>query len=210
MEVEMDFDWVEWFGYLASLVVLVSLTMTSIIKLRVINFIGCLLFAAFAYFIDSLPTMLMNLGIAGINVYFLWKINSTEEQFKLLVASVDSEYFEHFVSINQMEIEQQIPIDELKEANTVFYMLRSNSIAGVLVGNNNEQGVLSVLLDFVTPEYRDLKLANYYYESHPDALKRIGVNTLMAKPTTQEHREYLLNVGFQVIDATEGLYQKQL
>jgi len=206
----MDFDWVEWFGYLASLVVLVSLTMTSIIKLRVINFIGCLLFAAFAYFIDSLPTMLMNLGIAGINVYFLWKINSTEEQFKLLVASVDSEYFEHFVSINQMEIEQQIPIDELKEANTVFYMLRSNSIAGVLVGNNNEQGVLSVLLDFVTPEFRDLKLANYYYESHPDALKRIGVNTLMAKPTTQEHREYLLKVGFQVIDATEGLYQKQL
>lgn len=66
----MDFDWIEWFGYLASLVVLISLTMTSIIKLRVINFIGCLLFAAFAYLIDSLPTMLMNLGIAGINVYF--------------------------------------------------------------------------------------------------------------------------------------------
>lgn len=36
----MDFDWIEWFGYLASLVVLISLTMTTIIKLRVINFIG--------------------------------------------------------------------------------------------------------------------------------------------------------------------------
>jgi len=131
--IKMDFDWVEWFGYLASLVVLVSLTMTSIIKLRVINFIGCLLFAAFAYFIDSLPTMLMNLGIAGINVYFLWKIYSTDEQFKLIVTSVDSEYFEHFISSNQSDIERQISIDELKEANTVFYMLRNNSIAGVLV-----------------------------------------------------------------------------
>ena len=206
----MDFDWVEWFGYLASLVVLVSLTMTSIIKLRVINFVGCLLFAAFAYFIDSLPTMLMNLGIAGINVYFLWQIYSTKEQFKLIVASANSEYFEHFISTNQSEIERQTSVDELKEANTVFYMLRNNSIAGVLVGNNSEQGVLSVLLDYVTPKYRDFKLANYYYESHPDVLKHRGVNTLMAKATTQEHREYLLRVGFQLVDGTEGVYQKQL
>ncbi|WP_017223216.1 hypothetical protein [Moritella dasanensis] len=206
----MDFDWVEWFGYLASLVVLVSLTMTSIIKLRVINFIGCILFAIFAYFIDSLPTMLMNLGIAGINVYFLWKIHSTEEQFKLIVAAVHSEYFEHFISTNQSDIERQTTVDELREANTVFYMLRNNSIAGVLAGNNNDQGELSVLLDFVTPEYRDFKLADYYYKSHPDVLKHRGVNTLMAKPTTQEQRDYLLKVGFQVVDGSEGLYQKQL
>ena len=206
----MDFDWVEWFGYLASLVVLVSLTMTSIIKLRVINFIGCLLFATFAYLIDSYPTMLMNLGIAGINVYFLWKINSTEDQFKLIAASVDSEYFEHIISTNQDEIEQQASVDALKQANTVFYMLRNNSVAGVLVGNNNEQGVLSVLLDYVTPEYRDFKLANYYYESHPDVLKHRGINTLMAKPMTQEHKAYLLKVGFKVVDQTESVYQKQL
>jgi hypothetical protein len=206
----MDFDWVEWFGYLASLVVLVSLTMTSIIKLRVINFIGCILFAIFAYFIDSLPTMLMNLGIACINVYFLWKIHSTEEQFKLIVAAVHSEYFEHFISTNLSDIERQTTVDELREANTVFYMLRNNSIAGVLAGNNNEQGELSVLLDFVTPEYRDFKLADYYYKSHPDVLKHRGVNTLMAKPTTQEQKDYLLKVGFQVVDGTEGVYQKQL
>ena len=206
----MGFDWVEWFGYLASLVVLVSLTMTSIIKLRVINLIGCLLFAAFAYLIDSYPTMFMNLGIAGINVYFLWTIYSAEEQFKLIVASVNSEYFEYFISTNQGEIELQTSVDELRDANTVFYMLRNNSIAGVLVGNNSEQGVLSVLLDYVTPEYRDFKLAHYYYESHPDVIKHKGVNTLMAKPTTKEHREYLLKVGFQVVDGTEGVYQKLL
>lgn len=206
----MDFDWVEWFGYLASLVVLVSLTMTSIIKLRVINFIGCILFAIFAYFIDSLPTMLMNLGIAGINVYFLWKIHSTEEQFKLIVAAVHSEYFEHFISTNLSDIEQQTTVDELREANTVFYMLRNNSIAGVLAGNNNEQGELSVLLDFVTPEYRDFKLADYYYKLQPDVLKHRGVNTLVAKPTTQEHRDYLLKMGFQLAGGAEGVYQKQL
>lgn len=206
----MGFDWIEWFGYLASLVVLVSLTMTSIIKLRVINLVGCLLFATFAYLIDSYPTMFMNLGIAGINIYFLWKIHSTEEQFKLISASVNTEYFDHFIATNQSEIELQASVDELRKANTVLYMLRNNSIAGVLVGNNNEEGVMSVLLDYVTPAFRDFKLAEYYFKSHTDEIKHKGVNTLMAKPTTHDHKAYLLKMGFEVVVGTDGVYQKQL
>ncbi|MCW8336051.1 hypothetical protein, partial [Vibrio paucivorans] len=166
----MEFDWVEWFGYLASLVVLVSLTMTSIVKLRVINFIGCLLFAAFAYFIDSYPTMLMNLGIAGINVYYLYGLYTAKERFKLIGASVDSEYFQHFVQTNQADIERQTDVGALKTADTAFYMLRNNSIAGVLVGNCNDSETLDIQLDFVTPEFRDMKIAHYYYESHPDVM----------------------------------------
>lgn len=203
----MEFNWVEWFGYLASLVVLVSLTMTSIIKLRVINLIGCLLFAAFAYFIDSYPTMFMNLGIAGINIYYLWQLHSTREQFKLITASVESEYFDHFVSVNKDEIALQTPVDDLRSANTAFYMLRNNSIAGVLVGNNSSDGELSVLLDYVTPEYRDFKLAQYYYEAHPEAMKKKGVNALVARATTNNHKEYLLKVGFTV---SGDVYRKQL
>jgi hypothetical protein len=206
----MNFDWVEWFGYLASLIVLVSLTMTSIIKLRTINLIGCLAFAAFAYFIDSYPTMLMNLGIAGINIYYLWKLYSTQEQFKLVVAPVHTEYFQHFISTNQSEIELQTTADELKNANTAFYMLRNNSIAGVLAGNINAKGELSVLLDFVTPQYRDFKLANYYFVSHPEEIKQRGVKTLKAKAKTENHKEYLLNIGFTATEESEDVYQKQL
>ncbi|UAB71879.1 hypothetical protein INR79_08275 [Vibrio sp. SCSIO 43132] len=206
----MDFDWVEWFGYLASLVVLVSLTMTSIIKLRVINFIGCLLFAAFAYFIDSYPTMFMNLGIAGINVYYLWNIYSTKERFKLITASVKSEYFDHFVSTNQNDIERQVKVDELKDAGTAFYMLRNNSIAGVLVGNISEAGTFRILLDYVTPEFRDMKLAQFYYQSHPEFMKERGVRLLEAHAKTAEHHEYLTKVGFTRSDKDNTIYIKNL
>ncbi|CCN72632.1 hypothetical protein [Vibrio nigripulchritudo] len=206
----MDFDWVEWFGYLASLVVLVSLTMTSIIKLRVINFIGCLLFAAFAYFIDSYPTMFMNLGIAGINVYYLWNIYSTKERFKLITASVKSEYFDHFVSTNQNDIERQVKVDELKDAGTAFYMLRNNSIAGVLVGNISEAGTFRILLDYVAPEFRDMKLAQFYYQSHPEFMKERGVKLLEAQAKTAEHHEYLTKVGFTRSDKDNTIYIKNL
>lgn len=206
----MEFDWVEWFGYLASMVVLVSLTMTSIIKLRVINFIGCVLFAMFAYFIDSYPTMFMNIGIAGINVYFLWKIRTTIEQFTLIHASVDSEYFDCFIASYKDDIELQASVEELKSADSAFYMLRDNNIAGVLVGNINEQSEFNLLLDFVTPEYRDFKLASYYYDAHPEVIKDKGVQTLKARASTPDHKEYLIKVGFELVNESEDLYVKQL
>lgn len=206
----MNFDWIEWFGYLASMVVLVSLTMTSIIRLRVINLVGCILFAMFAYFIDSFPTMFMNLGIAAINIYYLWKIHTTKEQFKLIVASAESEYFDYFYSTYQDEIEQQTTLKELRNANTAFYMLRNNSIAGILAGNVNNQGELTVILDYVTPEYRDYKLAQYYYQSHPEALIERGVSSLVATATVLNHKQYLQKVGFVPVEGQETLYRKEL
>ncbi|MGF1695203.1 hypothetical protein L4C54_06000 [Vibrio lamellibrachiae] len=206
----MDFDWVEWFGYLASLVVLVSLTMTSIVKLRVINFIGCLLFAAFAYFIDSYPTMLMNLGIACINVYYLYQLAGSKDKFKLVSATIDSEYFDHFVATNIKDIERQTTASHLRTENSAFYMLRNNAIAGLLVGTKHEDGSFVVSLDYVTPEYRDLKLAQYFYQMNPELIKSRGINLLKAKATTPEHREYLVQVGFEKSNESEDDYQKTL
>lgn len=206
----MDFDWIEWFGYLSSFIVLISLTMTSIMKLRVINLIGCLAFATFAYMINSLPTMFMNLGIAMINVFYIRKMYFHEEKFKLISAMPKTEYFEHFISTNLDEIKPIVSVEELRNANTVFYMLRDNSIAGALIGNVDDNGVLTIMLDFVTLEYRDFKLAKYFYGTNTDELLQRGVNTLITTVTTSEHQEYLAKVGFEMIDSAKGLYQKKL
>ena len=206
----MEFDWVEWFGYLASLVVLVSLTMTSIIKLRVINFIGCLLFAAFAYFIDSYPTMLMNLGIASINVYYLYQLAGSKDKFKLVSATIDSEYFDHFVATNAKDIEKQTSVNELRTGNSAFYMLRNNAIAGLLVGTKQDNGVFNISLDYVTPEYRDLKLAYYFYQTNPELIKNRGISVLKATANTQEHSDYLIKVGFNKSQGSDNSYEKRL
>ncbi len=137
-------DWVEWFGYFASLVVLISLTMTSIIKLRFINLIGCLLFATFAYFIDSWPTLVMNLGIAAINLYFLYGIYSTKEQFKIVSTNIDSEFLWHFIRHNEQQITMQSSIQQLCQANQVFYLLRDNNIAGLLIGTVKKDGCFDI------------------------------------------------------------------
>jgi len=193
----MELDWVEWFGYLASMVVLISLTMSSIIKLRVINLIGSLLFASFAYFIDSVPTIFMNLCIALINVYYLWQMYYNKEQFKILSVEKDSEYFQHFISVNRQEIEKQVSLPKLKEADTRFYMLRDNNIAGVLSGVMEKDGVFTVMLDYVIPRYRDFKLGSYYYNTHPEFIKAKGISILKTSANDEEHCFYLEKMGFE-------------
>jgi hypothetical protein len=184
--------------------------MTSIVKLRVINFIGCLLFAAFAYFIDSYPTMLMNLGIACINVYFLYQLYRNQEQFKLLIASTESEYFAHFLEVNREEIEQQRAIEDIKQSGVFFYMLRNNVIAGVLAGDKNDNGVFDIKLDFVIPEYRDFKLGKYYFESNTDEFKERGIVELKTDAKSKNHQTYLEAVGFVRQSESASIYSKIL
>lgn len=206
----MNIDWIEWFGYLASLIVLVSLTMSSIIKLRLINLFGCTSFALFAFLINSYPTMFMNLGITAINIYYLWKYFKEEEKFKLISVAAKGEYFNYFLSTNRSEIELHAPIEELRTAHTAFFMLRNNMVAGVLVGNIDNQGVFSILLDYATPEYRDFKLASHFYETNPEFIKERGISSLVATPTIESHRKYLIRVGFKLIDGEDNTYCKVL
>jgi len=70
----MDMNMVEILGYAASIMVAISLTMKDIIKLRILNFVGCALFTTYGLMIGSWPVVLTNSFIACVNIYFLAKM----------------------------------------------------------------------------------------------------------------------------------------
>ncbi|WP_428775915.1 YgjV family protein [Vibrio sp.] len=70
----MDMNMVEIFGYAASIMVAISLTMKDIVRLRVLNFIGCALFTAYGLMIEAWPVAATNGFIACVNIYFLTKM----------------------------------------------------------------------------------------------------------------------------------------
>ena len=72
-------DMVEILGYAASIMVAISLTMKYIVRLRVLNFIGCALFTAYGLMIDAWPVVVTNGFIACVNVYFLAKMQSEKK-----------------------------------------------------------------------------------------------------------------------------------
>ncbi|WP_138417511.1 YgjV family protein [Aquibacillus sediminis] len=78
----MNIDWLEWLGYLASFIVLVSLLMSNILKLRWINLLGSGLFSLYGFLIGALPVGFMNLGIVFINIYYLVQLYRADAENK--------------------------------------------------------------------------------------------------------------------------------
>lgn len=69
----------EWVGYLASVVVAISLMMSNIKKLRWWNLIGAGLFVAYGLAIDAIPVALVNFFIVLIDAYYIVKIYKAEK-----------------------------------------------------------------------------------------------------------------------------------
>lgn len=80
---------IEIMGYFGSILVVVSMLMTSVIKLRVVNTIGAGIFAVYALIICSYPTALMNTCLVIINIYNLVKLLKNEKQNTMTSGSAD-------------------------------------------------------------------------------------------------------------------------
>ena len=64
----------EVIGYMASVMVAISLMMKNIVWLRGLNFVGCALFTIYGISIEAWPVAGMNAFICCINVYHLVKL----------------------------------------------------------------------------------------------------------------------------------------
>lgn len=67
---------IELVGYIASILIVISLTMTDIFKLRIINSIGCLMFVIYGINVGAYPVALSNFIIVIINAYNLYKLKN--------------------------------------------------------------------------------------------------------------------------------------
>ncbi len=200
---------IEWIGYVSSIVILISLTMSSIVKLRWINLLGAILFSIYGALIGAMPVAVVNFGIVLIDIYYLWLIYKDKEIFTLVDADIGSALFQHFLDSNREEIEKQIPIAEIQEDDKAFYMLRDNNLAGVIIGNIDNQE-MNVKLDYVTPRYRDFKLGKYYFIENAKTLKQKGIQVVKASAKEKEHQVYLEKMGFEKIPNSTDQYKKIL
>jgi hypothetical protein len=66
----------ELLGYSASVLVALSLSMRSLLKLRVINLSGAILFTVYGLVIGALPVAALNLFIVLANIYYLYQMFS--------------------------------------------------------------------------------------------------------------------------------------
>ena len=205
-------NYLEYIGYVASLIVLISLLMSSVKKLRWINMIGSLIFGTYGFLINSYPVAIMNLGIVLINIYYLVQMYGNKDYFQLLETSENDAYFERFKTFYHSEIQSFMDHEHSMNTKGSFkvFVLRNMVPAGLLVGNI-EGKTLHITIDFVTPQYRDFKIASYLFEEQKVFFQTKGIEILKTKPGNEKHEKYLKRIGFhQEIQDGNSIYIKKL
>mgnify|MGYP005833409463 CR=1 FL=1 len=195
----MSINWLEWLGYLSSIIVAISLLMSSIVKLRLYNLVGSILFSAYGFAIQALPVGFLNGFIALINVYYLFKIYSEKEYFKLVEIPGESQYLSYFLEFYHQDIKRLFPNFqlELKPHTIGFYVLRNLMPAGIFIASKLDEETLLVDLDFVVPEYRDFKVGKYIFQEQIGYFLGLGYKEIQAAAFNEKHRKYLKRMGFQ-------------
>lgn len=195
----------EIIGYAASVLIAISLMMRSILKLRVINLIGSVVFTIYGLVIRAYPVAAVNFFIVLINLYFLYQIFSTREYFRLFEVPPDSEYLREFLQFYGKDIQRFQPGQaDLPGADAlIFFILRDMVPAGLVIGEMRKPGSLDIRLDYAIPGYRDLKTARFVFRDNAQALKARGIDRVYSEPGTADHNRYLERMGFE-LETIEG------
>lgn len=196
---------IELAGYLGSTLVVVSMLMSSVVKLRVINTIGSVISATYALIIHSYPLALMNICLIVINCYNLAKLLKSGQQYDLIPVTGGDAFLTYFMTYYSQDIRNFFQEAEkaAESSNTAYIVCCDAAPAGLLLGNVKEKGVLEIAVDYSTPKYRDCSVGKYLYSRLPEE----GIRKLVYSGECEKHKDYLEKMGFVRKD---GAYEKLL
>jgi len=200
---------IELVGYLGSALVVTSLLMTRILRLRVIGLAGSTTFLIYGVLIESVPIMITNGVIMIINIAFLWRATRVTEWFSLLEVRPESRYLEEFLRFHRENILVDQPgwTGEVAGSDLTLFVLRDMQPAMAIVGSVGEGG-MELKLDYAIPQFRDYRMGRFLYDSNAKFFADKGITKVAASARTKAHVRYLEKMGFSETDT--GRYELAL
>ncbi len=186
---------VELIGYCGSALVLISMLMTSVIRLRVINLTGSVIFAVYALMIRSYPTAVMNFCLALINIYHLRRLLMEQKQYEVIPTDVRDGYLTFLIQRSEADIRQWFPAFSAQDASADLALLVccDDNPACLFMGKLTKSGEVEVVLDYAMPVYRDTSVGRFLYRW----LAREEYHALVFRQNAPMHTPYLKKIGYQ-------------
>ena len=180
-------------GYFASILILISLLMSSAVKLRIINAVGAAVFTVYGILIHSYPTAFLNGVSVIVDIYYLAKLLRTHTSFSAHNVGQEEKGLQEFLHVYRNDIAQRFPFFDfaMDPEDLVIMVFTDANPVGLLICRQLEGGSLRILLDYSVPRYRDCSVGKFLYASLSDS----GVPELITGRSTPEHEAYLKKVG---------------
>lgn len=194
----------EAIGWIGSALVVISLTQARVLRFRWMNLAGSVIATAYNAVIGIWPFFAMNLAIAIINTYWLWRLYREADDpgvYQALPVSPDNLYLRHVLNEHHDDVATWAPAFDLDDAEGRYVLLvvRGDEAVGVVALRDRGDGTGEIELDWVKPRFRDFTPGQFVYRDG-GALADAGFTSVDLVPSESTDREYLRKVGF----ATSG------
>ncbi len=201
----------EIIGYIGSILVAISLLMSNVFRLRVINLIGSLIFVFYGFALKAYAVAVANLFVVIVDAYYIHALKSKKDIFKFVKTSSQDTLLKYFLSYNGKDIISFFPrfTDVSLEKAECFLIMRNISAIGAFIFIK-EGKEIRVILDYVMPDYRDLKNARCFYDSSQIASEFAGFEKIVAETDNKQHIKYLKLIGFEASDSNPMVFEKKI
>ncbi|WP_026508148.1 hypothetical protein [Butyrivibrio sp. MC2013] len=188
---------IQLIGYLGSALVLISFLMVSVYKLRIVNSIGSVVCVIYGLIIGAYPTVVMNLCLVAINIYYLMKSAASQKNYDFIRVSPSDGLVQHMIERNRADILKCFPGTSLdfSEADTGFAVCHDGLPVGIMLGKLSG-GELRIMLDYSVLPYRDFSIGRFLLSR----LRGEGIAKLIYIGDDTYHKAYLRETGFVRVD----------
>ena len=190
--------WLDALGWAGSVVLVWSLLQSRQLRLRALNLAACLVLIVFNAALGVWPQAAMNAVLAGINVYFLYRLVSTrhdQRTYQVVQVRTDDDFLDYVLRVHGADIARFNPGFRWEGGpdKSAYVVLSGDSVVGVVLVRAVDETTAQVELDYVTKPYRDFTPGEFVYRSSHLFTQR-GFRRVLTPPGQVE--PYYGRIGF--------------
>jgi hypothetical protein len=190
----------EIMGYLASVLLAISLIVNNDLKFRWVNMFGCMSFIVYGILINAFPIILTNGILLLINLFYLVKIYRTKENFDMVECVAGGQMISKFIQFHHKDVRNYFPAFNAADTSydISFVVLRDMVIANLFVAKSAGDGNAEVKINYTVPKYRDYKVGRFIFDQEKKYLVAKGVKKIVyTEIHNPQHASFLKVMGFE-------------
>ncbi|MGZ4491226.1 MAG: hypothetical protein ACXVEU_10590 [Nocardioidaceae bacterium] len=161
--------WLNALGWVGSALLVYSVMQARVLRFRALNLVACVVLTVFNGLLGIWPMVAMNVALAAINVYFLRKLLGERHDagaFNVVEVGADDEYLRHVLRVHASDVLKFQPNflwDGADAHNRAYIVVNGDETVGVVLLHDAGDGVAQVVLDYVTPRFRDFSPGEFVW-----------------------------------------------
>lgn len=174
-------------GWAGSALLVFSVMQARVLRLRALNLVACVVLAIFNGLLEIWSMVAMNVALSGINLYFLVRLlheRHDDKAFEVLEVAPTDDYLRHVLRVHGGDILRYQPDfvwDGTDPGHRSYLVLHGNETVGVVLLRDEGDGTARVVLDYVTPRFRDFSPGEFVWR-RSNLLRESGFTRVITPP----------------------------